>query len=295
MLVLLALMLSACGRKDTVRSVYHWKTAFDPTQYELDFLHEHQVQRLYLRLFDVDLNQDGEPVPIATTRFMQPLPDDIEVVPVVYITNEAIGCNISFYEVMVERVMKMAECNGFEVKELQVDCDWTESNRYDFKWFCEGLKELLHEKGIRLSATVRLWQIDSTLAQLPADATTLMLYNTGDLRSAKTRNSILDYKDAKPYLQRMKSSMMESMSVAWPLYGWGVAFDEAGQFTNLVSSAAMGSDNSGRLRIEWGEMEQMRLARQALPDKPREVILYHLDSLNLSRYSYEDIEELFEH
>jgi hypothetical protein len=24
----------------------------------------------------------------------------------------------------------------------------------------------------------------------------------------------------------------------------------------------MGSDNSGRLRIEWGEMEQMRLARQ---------------------------------
>ena len=127
-LVLVALLLAGCsdGSSEPVRAIYHWKTTYNPTDYELQWLRDHRVQRLYLRLFDVDVydNDDyGNAAPIATTRFLQPLPDNMEIVPVIYITNEAMdrmwGYRVA--ELIAERVAKMADCNGFELKELQVD------------------------------------------------------------------------------------------------------------------------------------------------------------------------------
>lgn len=293
------LLLTACTRDGKqVRGIYHWKTTYNPTQYELDWMQEHHVDRLYLRLFDVDVyGCDEGAAPIATTRFIHPLPSDIEIVPVVYITNEALSSMNTggVADALAQRVLKMAECNGFEVKELQVDCDWSERTKYQYRWFCHDLRELLHEHGIRLSSTVRLHQIDSMLASLEVDSKALMLYNTGDLRSPLTRNSILDYDDVKPYLRRLTAEAMDSMAVAWPVFGWGVAFDETGRFSHLVGSASLGNDTTGRLREEWGEMEQMLRVQKQLPRRKGEhvTILYHLDSLNLSRYSYDEIEELY--
>ena len=119
------LLLTACTRDGKqVRGIYHWKTTYNPTQYELDWMQEHHVDRLYLRLFDVDVyGCDEGAAPIATTRFIHPLPSDIEIVPVVYITNEAMASMNTggVADALAQRVLKMAECNGFEVKELQVD------------------------------------------------------------------------------------------------------------------------------------------------------------------------------
>ena len=71
-------------------SIYHWKTTFNPINSELAFLRKHNVKRLYLRFFDVALDNhwlEGElyPVPIATTVFRQVPPADMEIVPTVYI------------------------------------------------------------------------------------------------------------------------------------------------------------------------------------------------------------------
>lgn len=299
--VLAALILASCsGGDEPVRAIYHWKTTFNPTQYELQWLRDHRVQRLYLRLFDVDAcgysREDGNAVPIATTRFLQPLPDDMEVIPVVYITNEAMDrMNIHLVaDLMAERVEKMADCNGFELKELQVDCDWTERTRSDYYYFCRSLRECLHEKGVRLSSTVRLHQVDTTLADLPVDGKVLMLYNTGDLRSPKTANSILDYSDVKPYLRRIDASMFDSMDFAWPVFGWGVAFDANGRFQRLVPSSALGADTSASLREEWGRVDDIQRVQSKLPARGRHTtILYHLDSLNLSKYTYDEIETIY--
>lgn len=298
--VLAALALASCsGGDEPIRAIYHWKTTYNPTQYELQWLRDHRVQRLYLRLFDVDVydNDDyGNAAPIATTRFLQPLPDDMEIVPVIYITNEAMGRMWGYRvaELIAERVAKMADCNGFELKELQVDCDWTERTRSDYYYFCRSLRECLHEKGVRLSSTVRLHQVDTTLADLPVDGKVLMLYNTGDLRSPKTANSILDYSDVKPYLRRIDASMFDSMDFAWPVFGWGVAFDADGRFQRLVPSSALGADTSASLREEWGRVDDIQRVQRRLPARGRHTtILYHLDSLNLSKYTYDEIETIY--
>lgn len=298
--VLAALILASCsGGDEPIRAIYHWKTTYNPTQYELQWLRDHRVQRLYLRLFDVDVydNDDyGNAAPIATTRFLQPLPDDMEIVPVIYITNEAMGRMWGYRvaELIAERVAKMADCNGFELKELQVDCDWTERTRSDYYYFCRSLRECLHEKGVRLSSTVRLHQVDTTLADLPVDGKVLMLYNTGDLRSPKTANSILDYSDVKPYLRRIDASMFDSMDFAWPVFGWGVAFDANGRFQRLVPSSALGADTSASLREEWGRVDDIQRVQRRLPARGRHTtILYHLDSLNLSKYTYDEIETIY--
>lgn len=299
--VLAALALASCsGGDEPVRAIYHWKTTFNPTQYELQWLRDHRVQRLYLRLFDVDVcgysREDGNAVPIATTRFLQPLPDDMEVIPVVYITNEAMAqMNIHLVaSLLAERVEKMADCNGFELKELQVDCDWTERTRSDYYYFCRSLRECLHEKGVRLSSTVRLHQVDTTLADLPVDGRVLMVYNTGDLRSPQTANSILDDADVKPYLRRIDASMLDSMDFAWPVFGWGVAFNADGRFQRLVPSSALDADTSASLREEWGRVDDIQRVQRRLPARGRHTtILYHLDSLNLSKYTYDEIETIY--
>ena len=299
--VLCLLLMVACSQeKEPVRAIYHWKTTYNPTQYELDWLRDHHVTRLYLHLFDVDVHETETAAPIATTRFLQVLPDGMEIVPVVYITNEAMDKMYWESEAIgrkiVERVLKMAECKGFEVKELQVDCDWTERTKDEYYRFCHYLQEMLHERGIRLSSTVRLHQIEPRLDSLEVDNKTLMLYNTGNLRSPKTRNSILDYDDVAPYLSRLTAGRLQDMALVWPVFGWGVAFKDGGQFSHLVNSAELGRDTDGLVvREEWGEMEQMRHLWKEMPERggERVTILYHLDSLNLSKYSYDEIEEIY--
>lgn len=299
-MIALLFVLVGCATDDggETRGIYHWKTTFNPTQYELDWLRDHHVTRLYLRLFDVVPSQCSEGAePVATTRFLQPLPDDMEIVPVVYIANEVMrdaDWPWQLADCIVERVMKMAACNGFEVKEVQVDCDWTQRSEDNFKYFCRLMRDALHAQNITLSSTVRLHQVDTTLADLPVDSKVLMFYNTGDLRSPQTHNSILDYADVEPYLRRLTPEVMDSMGVAWPVFGWGAAFDEKGQFQRIISSAQLGVDKAPRIREEWGEAATIRRVQQALPRQDAHVtVLYHLDSLNLSKYSYDEIEEFY--
>ena len=83
------------GKNETSgRAVYYWKTTFSLSANERAFLREHSIDKIYLRLFDVALEKsakanDCEVVPIATTRFVDSVPDDIEIIPTVYITLEA--------------------------------------------------------------------------------------------------------------------------------------------------------------------------------------------------------------
>jgi hypothetical protein len=129
----------------------------------------------------------------------------------------------------------------------------------------------------------------------PVDYGVLMVYNTGDLRSPRTANSILDYSDVKPYLRRIDASMLDSMDFAWPVFGWGVAFDANGRFQRLVSSSALDADtSSASLREEWGRVDDIQRVQRRLPARGRHTtILYHLDSLNLSKYTYDEIETIY--
>ena len=119
--------LPGCGKRversgnfAPVNSIYHWKTTFAPDSSEIDFLKKHDVGRLYIRMFDVSIKRNyaentNDIVPIATTEFKVPVPDSVEVVPVTFITIEALrqmrGEEAKYAELIVERLLAMCSYN----------------------------------------------------------------------------------------------------------------------------------------------------------------------------------------
>ncbi|MBR1644788.1 MAG: hypothetical protein IJ684_05430 [Bacteroidales bacterium] len=283
------------------RGVYHWKTTFNPTKWERDWMQRHGVDRLYVKLFEVNAGyrfdaDDWLLRPEATTRFLQPLPQEMEVVPVVYITVDAIRAldgggvpaETQYASLVVERVWAMMEEHwGAPPHELQVDCDWTQSTRSTFFSFAHRLRAEVHKRGAELSGTVRLHQLKDDM--IPFDRKLLMCYNTGRLQDPKTHNSILDYDDVRPYLRGLDTTLLRDYDMAWPAYGWSVRFDKKGHFLYL------GEPRKGKhCRVEWGEPEEVLRVKNALPKMSgNTVILYHLDEVQLKHYSDEDIEAMY--
>ena len=95
--------------------------------------------------------------------------------------------------------------------------------------------------------------------------------------------------------------MLPRCDVAFPVYGWGVEFDKEGRFNRLINSQNLPDAQQKQkargvtIREEWGDMRAIVRTQELLPalDSNRTTILYHLDSLNLSKYSYEDIETIY--
>lgn len=70
-------------------AIYYWRTTFNLSDSEREFLREHDITKLYVRFFDVDDIYDpinGESVvPKATIQFQDAVPTGLEVVPCIYI------------------------------------------------------------------------------------------------------------------------------------------------------------------------------------------------------------------
>ena len=74
-LLCFSILLAIVGCKETVqestkqRSVYFWSTTFELDSTQLDFIHRNEVSRLYLRYFDVVVDEADRVMPNATVRF----------------------------------------------------------------------------------------------------------------------------------------------------------------------------------------------------------------------------------
>lgn len=318
------LLLTSCNvgtRTPVQRGIYHWKTTYNPTNWEKQWMKDHEVGRLYIKLFDVDAGQkhsfpDWKMVPVATTQFKQKLPDDVEIVPVVYITTDAIHALVdvddyysstsTYANLIVKRIDDMMKENwNGTLREVQLDCDWTQQTEHAYFTLANMIKKLLNERGITLSGTLRLHQLRevehptedeyANKDSIPFDRSLLMCYNTGSLYDRDIENSILDFDDVKPYLNQYKNDLLPRTDVAYPVYGWGVEYDKKGSFKQLINSHNMPKQSNDSVRVEWGRPSEIAQVKAALPtlDTCHTIILFHLDSLNLSKYSYEDIEALY--
>lgn len=329
LLFVISLILVSCGGnkqyksflQEHKRGAYYWKTTFKLSPWEKDFLKEHQITKLYVRLFDVayETDYDGErkSVPIATTRFVDSLPKGIEIVPVVYITQNAISNDPYFQDILYKRIKAMANKHGFsDFKELQLDCDWTDNTREQFFGLCDSLHQLLQKDDRILSSTVRLHQLKQ--AAPPVDCGVLMLYNTGSIYDPAAQNSILDYKDVSPYLTK-NIDYSFPLSLAYPTYSWSIALND-NEFRNILHQTDFSDsilyesqkENLFKLKkdtcIEQNYLSAGTVIRRETP-KFEEIIkvkklaasritpitnniIYHLDEKELSRYSKEEIEQI---
>mgnify|MGYP006916092652 FL=1 len=205
-------------QEETNNGIYYWRTTFNVSPAEQQFLADNNIRRLYLRMFDVDMAQrnmweNTQPQPVATLLFrdtanlnetMQLID---ECVPTVFITLDALksmqGNEAEFANKITTRILNMCSYNGFidKVHEAQIDCDWTTSTEDSYFLLLSLMRSNLKANNIHLSTTIRLHQLRTDPP--PADRGVLMIYNTGSLRIPETDNSILTFDAAVQYLKNM--------------------------------------------------------------------------------------------
>ncbi len=207
-------------------AIYYWRTIFQLDQCEQEFLEKNDIEKIYLRMFDVvSASPQGEQQysmikPIATTIFKSPVPEGVAVAPTVYITLRALrymaGSEQKSAELIAKRVLTMAKANNLgEVKEVQLDCDWTQTTEEIYFAFCGYMRDILREQGVALSSTIRLHQLRGNMPSV--DRGTLMLYNTGSVTNTKTKNSILSYNNVEIYAKDVKKLLLP-LDFAYPTF-----------------------------------------------------------------------------
>lgn len=285
---------------EPTNAIYHWKTSFAPNTYEREFLRKHDVRRMYVRLFDVGTdnlyNGEGvQPVPIATTMFKDSLRSvgGVEIVPVVFITVEALRLEKPMCDRILKRVDDMCRAQKIDYKEVQLDCDWTRETKPLFYALCQEAHAKLRAKRKGLSATIRLHQLRDMLPDI--DYGVLMLYNTESLVNSKVENSILNSQTVAEYMRHAKSD--KHLDFAYPTYEWRLWF-KGSKFMGILP---MGEDSvaEGTIRHEKSEIREILATKCIIKselkdvDYPSSTIIYHLDSANLSKYSNDEIENIY--
>jgi hypothetical protein len=179
-------------------------------------------------------------------------------------------------------------------------------------------------QNIRISATIRLYQCKyrSKTGVPPVDKGMLMCYNMGDLKNPETKNSILEAGELKKYISSLDTYPLE-LDIAFPLFGWEVLF-RGNRFAGLINDLPDSLLQNNRaiqrkgglsyvlsdtvidryslkkgdmLREEQSDYQEIIRSCQFIEDKikpaDRSIILYHLDSLTLSKFSIHEMEAIF--
>lgn len=235
-IALAVFVLSACTpKRHHDVDFYYWKSKCAIGEAERDYFNRLESQRLFVRLFDVDL-EDGVAVPVGPIQGFgkDMLPNDgVRVVPVVFITNETflvcatdeaiaqLASNVS------NDVGHFMDDAGVVYDEIQIDCDWTERTCNAYFRF---LKKLADLSGHNISCTLRLHQVRDRekTGVPPVSRGSLMCYATSSPREGMTRNSILDMDLLKAYTTNINDYPLD-FDVILPIYSWGIVTNHLGQ------------------------------------------------------------------
>lgn len=315
--------------KKTERGFYYWKSVFNVSPYEKQHFDSLHASTLYLKFFDVDWNAvTKQPNPVAQVRisdasFLQ----KTNLVPVVFITNECIAkidsSQVDPLAVNIAKLLnQLVSIHKLDsIREIQIDCDWTASTKNNYFNLLQKIKSL--EKNKLLSATIRLHQIKfiSRSGIPPVDKGLLMCYNMGNLKKPSTTNSIIDPVELKKYTANLPAYPLK-LDIALPLFEWKVLYRNnvyAGLIQNLPDSILKKSftdkDNNrytflcdtllagysfkkrDMLRSETSDYHDVIKAGEEISKRLSQnnirVSLYHLDSITLSKYSYDEIENIY--
>lgn len=217
------------NNKTVTRGMYYWKTQLYINDYDERFIKNHDISKLYTKIMDIDWHAVYGAYPTTANDIEREFSRDslTEIIPVIFLTNESIlqTPNENIDTLGKKLVLKAAKLcgHGFnEVKELQLDCDWTPKSKEKYFKLIEVVKKQLN--GRKLSVTLRLHQLKNKKITgiPPADRVMLMLYNMGKLSRYNEPNSILNISETKKYLAGSRYSL--PMDFALPIFNWGIRF-----------------------------------------------------------------------
>ncbi|MCH4146953.1 MAG: hypothetical protein LKG25_01515 [Prevotella sp.] len=296
-LVLLFVACSSHGsRESSSRSAYYWSTTWETTAQTDSILRS--LQTLYLRYFDVVVNEEGEVMPNATLRFNASLPKQLNVVPVVFIVNDVMRRtdNVEYLaEKILRRVQQISDTHEVKtVKEVQIDCDWTMQTRKRYFDFLRSLQTLAHQRHLTLSTTVRLHQLSQPVP--PVDRGVLMLYNTGDFTDIRCEQPILSLADVSPYLRYLPRYALP-LSAAYPLFAYRIAF-RGGKYLGVVHAdndlPLLPGDSILTRKATTAEVRRVQQAiEETRSDINNEIVIYDISPNHLSNYRIKDYEKIY--
>ena len=221
--IVLCLFISCQQQEKPIISFYYWKTIFRLTPKEKNCLSSNNVQRLYIRYFDIDLVSKSEnPYPRSPIRF-EDVPKSFDVIPVVYIKNKVmLNPKLNILDLAQKTnsyINQINKKNNINIQEIQIDCDWTLASKDNYLRFIEVFKKVSKKK---LSATIRLHQIKYfKKTKIPnVDRGVLMYYNMGTI-APDSLNSIYDRNIANRYLSSLKNYPLP-INIALPIYSWAI-------------------------------------------------------------------------
>ena len=279
----------------TMRSVYYWSTTLNMDSVKTAFMRNYDISRMYIRYFDVVADQSGRAVPNATLKFATDVPQGIDIVPTVFVMPECLRQDRSrLASLIVKRVVQMNETNDvYNVKEIQIDCDWTQSTRQLYAEFMQAMMRECHSRHLKLSSTIRLHQLAQTPP--PADRGVLMMYNTGDATDIRCHKPILDMHDAAPYLPRLNDYKLK-LSTAYPIFTWRILF-RGGRFVGFIHNDGeypiLPSDSIALRQPSAADIiEAVNVIGSRRPAATNEIILFDLNNHNINRLKHKDYEKI---
>ncbi|MBQ8458327.1 MAG: hypothetical protein IJ540_12075 [Prevotella sp.] len=278
----LLMMACKCDESSPIEagnSAYFWRTEFLLDSTERAFMKQYQMKKLYCRYFDVVMDEQQGPMPNATITFRDSIPEGIEIVPTVFITENCMHQKPDgLAEKIVQRILQMNETHDIKgVKEIQIDCDFTAKSRKNYYEFLDSLNSQLKTLNLKLSTTIRLHQLSMRVP--PVDYGVLMLYNTGHPMKFMERNPILDMRDVAPYLRYLEDYDLP-MGAAYPIFLWHRKI----QGVDIEHMA----DEEEILKVKTA-VEKER------PELERLILTYDLAKDNINRYKPETYEKIYSH
>lgn len=310
---------------------YYWKTNFRMGNYAQQLMQQTGSKTLYIRLFDVDWNeQQAQPLPVGILNASSVQDTSLGYIPVVFITQR---CLYRLQEKdlpeLTARIAKLMEslCSGLQINpaEIQIDCDWTKQSAALYFSLLQQLKTQAFAGNKKMSCTIRMHQVKYTASSgiPPVDRGLLMVYNMGNLKKYGPDNSILDVKDARDYMKNIQQYPLP-LDVALPLYHWAVLFEQK-NFKGIVYNVSDQDFKSEDLVPVTGDLYRIRNNTRAggyafkagteirfehpgskalldiagyisprMNDTAFRVAFFHLDSMALRDFSAGDINDILQ-
>lgn len=332
--ILFSLFLFSCTKEYKVEQVehaiYYWKSnGYQFSQYEDSIRENLKVNKVYLKVFEVEHNDTLGNIPFSKTDLrMWGNQRKMDVVPTVYLKNEIfIKSNKNELDTLADNVNFLIQkyCNeNFnlekKVTEYQMDCDWTLKSKENYFYFLKKLKEISKKQ---ISCTLRLYpyKYRTKMGIPPVDKAMLMCYNLINPMENKDKNSILDLKEFESYLT-VEEKYPIHLDIALPTYSWmhiyrnnnflEVSYSDLKTTKKILTQIKplwydVNKDTiigntyfrvGDKIKIEETTKENLDKAIKLIKDKVAldskiTVSLFHLDEQQLKNYTNEEISSFY--
>jgi hypothetical protein len=257
------LLFTRNGRHpEIIKGFYYWKnTCSELDGGEKSALKDLQVQKLYVKFFEVDKDAFFGSIPIAKTElhiYHHSFPSEdlldtalsgvisrLEIIPTVFVKNEvlysatkssldSLADNIDF--LVCKYYRERFNNPNASFSELQIDCDWTIKTKDNYFYLLNAIRRV---SGKTLSCTLRLYpyKYPELMGTPPVDKVTLMCYNLLSPLKCEDQNSILDNTELESYLKGVKKYPLH-IDIALPVFSWMQAY-RGNTFAGMINPGGM--------------------------------------------------------